>query len=422
MKTRDQIVGACALAAVLIFAAGLVVGWWHIERGPSRLVGEVTPAVARSPASTPTPPGELLSDGKRQIGTAVLLARPSTHADLYLEDGISPSDAQLISRTVDSDVVDVQRTYGRRFSTRALVYVFASTTTYKSGLRAINIDEPRPASFEGVAVALGDRGVVIAWEKVSTEKPITSFRHELTHIMIRQLAKPTRTKTVPAWLNEGSARLEEFTIPGTDWARTWHRYAAASRIAAGDYFALSALRSVADWGVRTGGTAAGAYLDAAAAVQLLRDDIGIAGVIAIFDRMGQGQSFEDAFLEIVGTTVDTFEDSAPSRLERLSAPYPNVVSCACDPGSGDLSFAFYGLAPNTQVALEIVGQTTGVKNTNKTITVDTHGLWRSDLGTEWPADTYTITVTGPRPPGSTAPTASATVRMTAQKVNAGGAK
>jgi len=417
--TRDQIIGTYAVAAVLIFVVGLFAGWWHVEGGPVRTVG---PALTRSLAPTPTSPGESLSDGRRRIGTAALRAIPDVHADLYIEDGISSDDAQLISRTIDSDVTDVQKTYGRRFGARVQVYVFANTKTYIPGLRAISADEPRPASVEAAAVALGVRGVVIDWHKVSSEKPITTLRHELTHLMIHQLARPTKTKPIPAWLDEGSARLEEFTIAGTEWLRAWHRYAAAARIVVGDHFALRVLRSDAEWGAKTGRTAEGAYLDAAAAVQLLRDDVGVAGVTATLDLMGQGRAFEDAFLEVVGTSADAFEDSAPSRIEQTSAPYPNVVAWTGDPGPGDLSYALYGFAPNSQVALEIVGQTAQTKNTNKMVSVDGYGISRSYLGTEWPADTYIITATGPRAPGAPQPTANATVRTAAQKVSVAGSK
>jgi len=56
--------------------------------------------------------------------------------------------------------------------------------------------------------------VFIDWPVVSVDAQLTAIRHELTHMMERQLAPQA---SLPAWFNEGNARLEELTIAGTLW-------------------------------------------------------------------------------------------------------------------------------------------------------------------------------------------------------------
>ncbi len=399
MKERDQIIGACAFAAVLVFSVGLFAEWWHVECGPSPTSRSAL--TGPSASATPAPLGERLADGRRRIAWVTFSAHATALADLYVEEGISAGDVQAIATTIDADVVDVQRTYGRRFGARPVVFVLSDTAAYTSGIRsALGTETPAPATLEATGVALTG-GVVVNWEKVAREQPVTTFRHELTHLMIRQIAKPTKANPVPAWINEGSARIEEFTIPGTGWAQLWHRYAAASMVAAGRHFAVAALRSQDDWGARTGAAATGAMYEAAGVVRLLRDDVGIAGVIQILDLMGQGQTFDAAFLAVAGTTAEAFANSAPSRVEALSARYPYVATLPGHPGPADLGYILYGFAPNSVVDFDIVGRTTGVKNTTGHGTVDEFGLLGSHLGTEWPPDTYSITVSGPTPAGTT---------------------
>ena len=68
--------------------------------------------------------------------------------------------------------------------------------------------------------------------------PFTTARHELTHMLIDEI---TGDAQVPAWLNEGSAQLEEFTMPGAQWLRALAQYRAVSMAANGRQLTTEAL-------------------------------------------------------------------------------------------------------------------------------------------------------------------------------------
>lgn len=384
-----------SLVAVLIFALGLLMGLWHVERGP---LGGPRPAAVPSPTAkirpSPTAPGERLPTGEVRIGSAVLVPRSLELAELYVETGIPPGDAEQIAGAIEGDVAQVQRTYGRRFAMRPQIYVFANRAAYNRGVEAILGEEkPTLATTHAAGVALSSRGLVaVDWTEIGIEDPLTSFRHELVHVMIAHIAQPTAKNPVPSWLNEGSARLEEFTVAGTEWQQVRQRTAAASMVAARNYFALGSLRGSEGWGGRIGPVATVAYFESAAAFELLRQEIGVAGVTRILDLIGQGEPFDDAFLKVAGVAASAFEDSAPGRFKSLTAELPGIVTHM----DGELlRVRVFGFMPRSEVSFDVVGQSSKARNTDyKKVTVDEIGIWETSLGPGWPADTYAITVAG----------------------------
>jgi len=53
----------------------------------------------------------------------------------------------------------------------------------------------------------------------------------------------------------------------------------------------------------------------------------------------------------------------------------------------------YGYAPNAVLTLSIRGAATGFTNSSAFQVVDQYGVYWSRLGTSWPPDTYTFTIT-----------------------------
>ena len=66
------------------------------------------------------------------------------------------------------------------------------------------------------------------------------------------------------------------------------------------------------------------------------------------------------------------------------------------------TFVLYGYQPNAVVSLSIRGAFTGASNNGRSQAVDEFGVYWSWLGTAWPADTYTFTVTSANGPTVTA--------------------
>lgn len=355
--------------------------------------------------------------------------RATMTADVYVESTISGADAQTLATTVDIDVAGTQSSYGRAFTARPPVYVFPTTSTYTTGIQTVLGLSPEQAAITGAQTSgffawqSGPGGttarVGLNWEKVKAERPVTTIRHELAHMMIQQITRETDANPVPAWLNEGSAVLEEFTISGTAYLRLRHRYTAASMVAVRNSFSVADLTSQDAWNARTGAGAIAQYYEASQIVQLLRDDVGTAGVTRIFEAMGQGQTFDAAFLGVTGKSVATFSSSVPSRLQALSLYYPYIATAPDEPGGSGLSYILYGFAPNSTVNLEIRGMSSGFENTTKSWTVDAYGTRFIYFGPSWPADTYTITATGLTPPSSAQPGTTVTVQISATKSASG---
>ncbi|MDE3193677.1 MAG: hypothetical protein KGN00_08325 [Chloroflexota bacterium] len=359
-------------------------------------------------------------------GGFTFMIRATSTSDLYIEQSISTADSQTIATTVDADAADVQTTYGRPFTTRPQVYVFPTTPAYTSGLQSVFGVSATQAAITGQQTSgffqwTSTNGAVatklaLNWQRVGAQTPMTTSRHELTHMMITQIAKPSASISIPAWINEGSARLEEFTVAGTTHWQNENRYGAASMVAARNYFALVDLTDQTTWNARTGDPAVYQYYEASQMVQLLRSDVGTAGVTRIFDLMGQGQAFDAAFQTVTGQTTATFAASVPARLQAISAVYPYVVtSNDTDAGAG-LSYFLYGFQPNSSLTVNI--QSGQYSNTNPARTANAYGfVLTSYLGANWPTGTYSFTVTGITPPSSTTPGVSVTFTVTAAKTS-----
>jgi hypothetical protein len=245
--------------------------------------------------------------------------------------------------------------------------------------------------------------VAIDWSQIRDQHPFSTGRHELTHMMIDEIAGQA---DVPAWLNEGSARLEEFTVSGSKWFETVDTYRAASLAATDQLFSIDQLTSQTTWNARAFPAGIYQYSEAQGLVQLLRNEIGIAGEIFILESLAAGHTYDEAYAAISGRTTATFASSISPRLRALGTS-PGIAF-APDSVAGGIAtgptFVLYGWSPNATLGVSIVGLATGFVNTARSAVADQYGVYWSRLGATWPPDTYRFTVTS----GSTSVTASFT--------------
>src|SRR4029078_4880563 len=129
---------------------------------------------------------------------------------------------------------------------------------------------------------------------------------------------------VRAWLNEGSARLEEFTIAGAQWRRVLDQHRAVSMAASGKKLHTDQLTSQGTWNSRQGLLSTYQYAEASQIVQLLRSDIGLAGQMQILRLIGAGRTFREAYGAVTGRYWAEFAASVPARLRAL-ATSPGVA-------------------------------------------------------------------------------------------------
>lgn len=332
------------------------------------------------------------------LGGISFLLRTTGSADVYAESTITGAEAATVNVQVNADIARIQQDYGRVYAARPHVYVLATDSTYSAAQTnilgvapAFVTSDSEPPRGETAGVYFRQK-VAVHWGRVKFDKPLTITRHELTHMMIDEI---TGEEFIPSWLNEGSAILEEYTVPGSLWMQARDRHRAVSMAVTGQLIPLSDLQSQLDWNRRTGLAFTYQYAEAQELVQLLRTEAGTTGVLAIFALLGAGFTFEEAYAAVTGRSAAAFAESAAVRLRSLAmspgiAFAPDSIAGA---GMEGPTFVVYGFAPSSFVTLTITGAATGVTNNGRAQQVDAYGVYWSRLGPAWPADTYTFTVT-----------------------------
>ena len=314
----------------------------------------------------------------------------SGRADVYTEPTITGSDASTFVAQVDQDVARVEGDHGRAYATRPRLFFLRTTATYANALQAIfeyDADTARQLSTTTAGLYLpSPNAVLIDWSKVRGSVPLSAPRHELTHMMESQIAGGA---FIPAWFNEGSARLEELTIPETRYLAMVSAYGAASMAASGTLFSLADLRSQAAWNARDGLAGQFQYHAASQAVRQLRDRIGMTGTLRILGAMGAGMSFEEAYAFVAGEAFDAFAASYVARTLALATTYPGIATAPDTVVGPGLSIMFYGFRPGSLISYSVSGAGSSSSSTFAT----QYGTYVSFLGSDWPAGTYTITAT-----------------------------
>src|SRR3989454_2951210 len=155
------------------------------------------------------------------------------------------------------------------------------------------------------------RLIAVNWEAVRARLPVAAIRHELTHLLTLDACSP-RCDLVPAWLNEGQARLAEALVSGGEWRLLRVRYEAASMAATGTVLPLNTLVSQLAWNSLTDWAGYFKYQESARAVELLREDVGGSAPIArIYERLRRGQNLAQAYSALTGRSFDDFVAGPP---------------------------------------------------------------------------------------------------------------
>ena len=323
------------------------------------------------------------------VGGITFQTSTSGPADVYVEAVISPTDRTTITNQVSSDVTVIQSDFAHTYLVRPRVYVFATTTSYTTGLQTILFLPPSEAQFLGQGT-FGlfqplTLGIAANWQKVTSELPVTTLRHELTHLMEDQLLAGG---IAPAWFDEGNARLEENTVAGAQWKKMIGIYSAASMAALNALFTFPELTSQATWNSRSGTTPGIVqYHEASQAVQFLKNDLGMPSLLRIFSFIGAGQSFETAYAAASGQPFSVFAAAFPTRVRALAPAYPAITTASTTPRGGGLSFYLYGFPANSSATIIVSGT---ASSSPQTVTVSQYGTYFSFLGDAWPNGQYAI--------------------------------
>jgi hypothetical protein len=330
----------------------------------------------------------------KTVGSYTFTLKSSNNVDTYIESSIDQSVGPQIAAQVDADVVQIQKDLGREFRGIPTIYVFASDQSFMQGMQTLlGYTADRAAKTAKSAEALYSplQNIVLAnWTDIGKTLPRSTFRHELTHLMLAQIINTN--PTLPTWLDEGLAVTEELGVPGSKWVSMLMKYRAISMAMGGQLIPLQQLDSSTQWSNRPAPASYYQYAEAQQAVEMLRADVGQAGVNRILELMGQGQPFPQAFATATGRPFEEFASAFPTRLRTLVPPGPGIATADDGPTGPGLSWIYYGFAPLTPVTLDIHSSTTG--NTFHEIT-DPYGSAFGYLGPDWPSGQYSLTVSTP---------------------------
>ena len=345
---------AVALAALTACAPRPVTGDTSSSPVPVALAtASAEPTAMATPASVPPtarpePPPRVT----REIAGIEFALVPGA-ADLRVETSLSRDDEAFVATAVASDIGAVEREFARSFAGRPVIYVFATTPGYTEGFVRIFGYGRATATFVAEnSVSFFEpslRLIAVNWEAVRDRRPIAAIRHELTHLLTLDACAP-RCDLVPAWLNEGQARLAEALVPGSDWRLVRVRYEAASMAETGTLIPLNALVSQLAWNALSDWAGYFKYQEAARAVELLREDIGGDAPIALlYERLRRGQNVAQAYASLTGRSFDEFVTGLAARMRGAVPQTPGLIAVAPE------SYLLYGFAPATTVTVTISG-------------------------------------------------------------------
>lgn len=328
----------------------------------SPLALPTAPAEPGLPTPTPTaviggPAGPVPTPAPLPLGTREIagldFALMSGAADLRIEAALSRDDDEAVAATVAADIPAVEREFERSFLVRPVIYVFGSVESYSDGFVRIFGYPRATATFVAEnSVSFFEpslRLIAVNWEAIRARRPVSAIRHELTHLMTLDACAP-RCDLVPAWLNEGQARLAEAVVPGGEWRLLRVRYEAASMAATDTVLPLNTLVSQLSWNALTDWAGYFKYQESARAVELLREDVaGIAPIARIYERLRRGQNLAQTYAALTGRSFNDFVAGLPDRMRAAVPAGQGLIAVA------PTSYLVYGFRPASTITITVSG-------------------------------------------------------------------
>jgi len=364
-------------------------------------VATATPAAASpspAPADTPGPsatPSARAIAFPRCAGIAPLdvVAYCLNGARVDIDAAVGERDVAPLLAQIDDDLAAVQREFEWTLRGTPRIDVYATRDRYVAGLAGVfgysrataEYLADNSVAFFGPALTR----MAVSWDAVRDRRPIAAIRHELTHAITLEACAP-RCDLVPAWLNEGEARLAEALIPGGDWRLMRVRYEAASMVATNTLMPLTALWTQSQWNGIADWAGYYKYQEAARATELLRADIGERAIARLYERIRAGSDLARAYAVLAGRSFDAFLASLSTRLAADVAPGPGIAVITPGADGQGASFLLYGFAAEAHVALRIRARHV---DETQDLAVSPQGAAFGDLGDDYPPGTYTLTAT-----------------------------
>jgi hypothetical protein len=394
---------ALALAAVAAQSCAATTTQPSISPAPPSTAAAVatvepTPTVdmaTTQPSPLPTAtPLRLCPSPQKIVGDVSISPICVPGANVLVENVFEHADLQILYDQVVADLAAVQQEFAWTLRRQPTIEVFATTASYTTGLvRELGYSDATAAFVAENSVAFFEpdlRLILVNWGAVSERRPIAAIRHELTHFVTLEACEP-RCDLVPAWLNEGQARLAEATISSGEWRLARVRYEAASMVATNTLMPLSSLVSQGQWNNITSWAGYYKYQQAARATELLREDIGGAQPISqLYDRLRRGENVARAYASLTGRSFDSFVVGLAARFTEGVPAGPAIVTTAGPQAGHGVGYLLYGFGSEEKLTLRVVGRR--LLETEE-ITVSPQGAHFAEIEDRYPSGTYVIVVT-----------------------------
>jgi len=249
------------------------------------------------------------------IAALGLAMTPATVGDarLLAEAAISTDEVARLASALERDLAATERNFGAQFEHAPTVYVFATRASFAFALER---GFGQSASEAGM-LAAGNGGVAfprqatiaVNWEAIRADTSLSLMRHELTHVLVHQLAG-TETE-LPAWLDEGIATLAERDGAADPLADARAASATLALLTQGRA-SLDALSSARDWTIRNAELDGRGYTVAAQAVELLERQLPADGLKQLLIE-ARTKGFGAAFAAVRGESFADFVSAFPAR-------------------------------------------------------------------------------------------------------------
>jgi len=321
----------------------------------------------------------------RRDTTVPLYAVASMRTDLRVEAGIPASEIVRVANTLDNAAQRVERVFGRPFSQRPRVLLFATPASFARGAEEIFDYSPETAllaanSYGGM-VDQATLTIAVDWHAVGGDVS-GLLAHELVHVMVRDITG--RDARLPAWFEEGFATViqrEDALAADTDALM-------AQSLRANGVVTLEQLETLPDWHRTFARVGRPQYAVAALAVRAMDARVGQGGLVTALVAVGAGASFEDAYAALGTGALETFVAS----FDAVKEDGAEIAVTETSNASGDRGWTLYAFPPNSVVRVHISGVSNGY-DLVFTVTADDRGMFRGSFGSTATAGAYTIAAT-----------------------------
>jgi peptidase MA superfamily protein len=306
----------------------------------------------------------------------------TTRADVRVESGIPAPEVVRLASSVDSATIRIEQVFGRSFTTKPRILVFATRASFARGAQDLFGYSPETAA--NVAASYGGvfdpqtLTIAVSWQSTAGSNLPRLLAHELTHLATRELVGTDAV--LPAWFEEGLAAEIQAGDAGIDK----DAQLAARSLLANAPRTLDTINTLADWHREYARLGTALYAVSAEIVGAMEAQIGRGTMFALLADVGHGVRFEDAYRARAG------EDLA-ELLVRFSggvAFQPTVTVGTVPDSSGNVRWTLTGFAPNSEVRITISGTSYDLGYSVRT---DGIGMYRGTFGSTAAAGSYTLT-------------------------------